>query len=138
MNGLLHIAWAVYQWTCTLMFMLFSKSFPQPTEGCNITCCKFRNLFLQFSYLETVDCNLKSNDAILKWQSCESCGVLYVHLGGHEPKIIIATMYYTVVHNVLRNKARTYSSWIWSESLWMNWDAVLRKRLVWLPHQHNY
>lgn len=78
--------------------MLFSKSFPQPAEGCNITCCNFLNLFLQFSYLETVDCNFKSNDAILKWQSCESCGVLYVHLGGHEPKIIIATMYYTVVH----------------------------------------
>lgn len=41
---------------------------------------------------------MKSNDAILKWQSCESCSVMYDHLGGHEPKIIIATMYYTVVH----------------------------------------
>ena len=63
-------------------------------------------IFLTFSYssvtlkelLKTVDCDLKSNDAILKWQSCESCHVLYVHQGGHEPKIIIATMYYTVVH----------------------------------------
>lgn len=139
MNSLLHIAWAVYQWTCTLMFMLFSKTFPQPAEGCNITCCNF----LTFSY-NSVTLKLLIviwNQMMQFWNgSLVNHAVLCMTISGWP----WTQNYYC--HNVLysspyiqyeRHKARTYSSWIWSESLWMNWDAVLKNRLVWLPHQHN-